>query len=145
MSNNQESDNEIQMLTFTIDEVCYGVDVRQVREVKDFKAVTPLPHAPEYIKGVTNLRGEVIPIVDLRKRFGIVNGKKESETDVMIVVEGKHPFGVTVSSVKEVVTFSKSDVESNPEKISEYGAEAIKGLAKHNDELIIVLDLTKVL
>ena len=71
--NNQSGlTEEIQMLTFTLDNVLYGVNVHQVREVKNFEGVTPVPYAPDYVKGVTNLRGEVIPVIDLRKRFGLI-------------------------------------------------------------------------
>ena len=73
----KNSREEMQMLTFTLDNVFYGVNVHQVREVKNFEGVTPVPYAPVYVKGVTNLRGEVIPVIDLRKRFGIARTEKQ--------------------------------------------------------------------
>ena len=134
---------EMQMLTFTLDNVLYGVNVNQVREVKNFEGVTPVPYAPNYVKGVTNLRGEVIPVIDLRKRFGL-NDKKDDTTNIMIIVQDKHPVGIMVDSVMEVLTVSKNDIETNSESLIIDKSAAILGVAKHDKELIILLDFIKV-
>lgn len=137
------SREEIQMLTFSLDNVTYGVNVHQVREVKNFEGVTPVPYAPIYVKGVTNLRGEVIPVIDLRKRFGI--GEENSQgTNIMIIVQDKHPVGIMVDSVMEVLTLPKSDIEANPDSLIVDKSEAVMGVAKHEKDLIILLDLLKV-
>ncbi len=113
VTNNQlNSREEMQMLTFTLDNVLYGVNVSQVREVKNFEGVTPVPYAPDYVRGVTNLRGEVIPVIDLRKCFGI-GDKKDDKTNIMIIVQDKHPVGIMVDSVMDVLTLSKKDIEAN--------------------------------
>lgn len=140
---NKTSREEIQMLTFSLDNVFYGVNVHQVREVKNFEGVTPVPYAPNYVKGVTNLRGEVIPVIDLRKRFGMEQKQNES-TGIMIIVQDKHPIGVMVDSVMEVLTLATKDIESNPESIIVDKSEAVLGVAKHEKDLIILLDLMKV-
>jgi len=137
------SNDEMQMLTFTLDNVLYGVNVHQVREVKNFEGVTPVPYAPDYVKGVTNLRGEVIPVIDLRKRFGFAD-KKDEATNIMIIVQDKHPVGVMVDSVMEVLTLPKKDIEANPESLIVDKSEAVLGVAKHDKELIILLDFLKV-
>jgi purine-binding chemotaxis protein CheW len=134
---------EMQMLTFTLDNVLYGVNVHQVREVKNFEGVTPVPYAPDYVKGVTNLRGEVIPVIDLRKRFGIT-GKKDENANIMIIVQDKHPVGIMVDSVMEVLTLPKRDIDTNPESLIVDKSEAILGVAKHDKDLIILLDFLKV-
>lgn len=133
------------MLTFSLDNVLYGVSVSQVREVKNFDTVTPVPYAPEYIRGVTNLRGEVIPVIDLRRRFGFAqtSGKNES-TNIMIIVQDKHPVGVMVDSVMEVLTLPKSDIDANTDSLIVDKSEAVLGVAKHDKDLIILLDLLKV-
>jgi purine-binding chemotaxis protein CheW len=142
--NNQLSTlDEIQILTFTLDNVSYGVNVHQVREVKNFEEVTPVPYTPIYIKGVTNLRGEVIPVIDLRKRFGIAD-KKDENTNIMIIVQDKHPVGIMVDSVMEVLTLPKRDIESNPESLIVDKSEAVLGVAKHDKELIILLDFLRI-
>lgn len=144
VSNQSSSREEIQMLTFSLDNVMYGVNVSQVREVKNFEGVTPVPYAPVYVKGVTNLRGEVVPVFDLRKRFGLEENKNETN-NIMIIVQDKHPVGILVDSVMEVLTLPKSDIESNPKSLVVDKSEAILGIAKHDQSLIIILDLIKVI
>jgi purine-binding chemotaxis protein CheW len=137
--------DEIQMLTFSLDNVLYGVNVSQVREVKNFDGVTPVPYAPAYVRGVTNLRGEVIPVIDLRRRFGTGEGSVKNEsTNIMIIVQDKHPVGIMVDSVMEVLTLPKSDIEANSDSLIVDKSEAVLGVAKHDKELIILLDLLKV-
>ena len=145
VSNNQvNSREEMQMLIFSLESVIYGVNVSQVREVKNFESVTPVPYAPAYVRGVTNLRGEVIPVIDLRKRFGMVSEKNEN-TNIMIIVQDKHPVGIMVDSVMEVLTLAKDDIESNPDSLIYDKSEAVLGVAKHDKEIIILLDLLKVI
>jgi purine-binding chemotaxis protein CheW len=143
MNNQLNARDEMQMLTFSLDKVLYGVNVSQVREVKNFEGVTPVPYAPTYVKGVTNLRGEVIPVIDLRARFGMIDNKNES-TNIMIIVQAKHPVGIMVDSVMEVLTLPKKDIETNSESLIVDRSEAVLGVAKHDKDLIILLDLLKV-
>lgn len=142
-NNKADSRDEMQMLTFSLDNCVYGVNVSQVREVKNFEGVTPVPYAPEYVKGVTNLRGEVIPVIDLRKRFGIASAKNEN-TNIMIIVQDKHPVGIMVDSVMEVLTLPKKDIETNSDSLIVDKSQAVMGVAKHEKNLIILLDLLKV-
>jgi len=144
IDNQKVSREEIQMLTFSLDNVSYGVNVHQVREVKNFEGVTPVPYAPPYVKGVTNLRGEVIPVIDLRERFGIQAKKGAEDAGIMVIVQDKHPIGVMVDSVMEVLTLPKKDIESNPDSLITDKSEAVLGVAKHDKDLIILLDLMKV-
>jgi purine-binding chemotaxis protein CheW len=144
-TNNQlNSRDEMQMLTFSLDNVTYGVNVSQVREVKNFEGVTPVPYAPVYVRGVTNLRGEVIPVLDLRKRFEIADNKAES-SNIMIIVQDKNPVGIVVDSVMEVLTLPKNEIESNPTSLIVDKSEAVLGIAKHDKDLIILLDLVRVI
>jgi purine-binding chemotaxis protein CheW len=141
--NKANARDEMQMLTFSLDDVLYGVSVSQVREVKNFEGVTPVPYAPTYVRGVTNLRGEVIPVIDLRKRFGMANSKNEN-TNIMIIVQDKHPVGIMVDSVMEVLTLPKSDIDQNSDSLIIDKSEAVIGVAKHDKSLIILLDLLRV-
>jgi purine-binding chemotaxis protein CheW len=147
MTNNSIDQNlreEIQMLTFSLEGVSYGVDVHQVREVKNFEGVTPVPYAPAYIKGVTNLRGEVVPVIDLRKRFGLPERKGHDEMGIMVIVQDKHPIGVMVDAVMDVLTLARKEIESTHESLTTSRSEAMLGIAKHENELIIMLDLRKI-
>lgn len=134
---------ELQMLTFSLGNVSYGVNVHQVREVKNFEGVTPVPYAPDYVKGVTNLRGEVIPVIDLRKRFGMVE-KNTDDAGIMVIVQDEHPTGVMVDSVMEVLTLSRKDIETNQNAWATTRSDAVLGVAKHDKDLIILLDLMKI-
>ncbi|HTY75959.1 MAG TPA: chemotaxis protein CheW [Candidatus Nanoarchaeia archaeon] len=144
VENQKISREEIQMLTFALDNVSYGVNVHQVREVKNFEGVTPVPYAPKYVKGVTNLRGEVIPVIDLRKRFGMADKKNAEDAGIMVIVQDKHPIGVMVDSVMDVLTLPKKDIESNPDSLNTDKSDAVLGVAKHDKDLIIMLDLMKI-
>jgi purine-binding chemotaxis protein CheW len=134
---------ELQALTFSLDGVSYGVDVHQIREVKNFEGVTPMPFSPAYMKGVTNLRGEIIPVVDLRQRFKTTGKATSEDSGIMVIVQDKHPIGVMVDSVMEVLTISKKDIETNAQSLSTAQSDAVIGVAKHDKKLIIILDLLK--
>jgi purine-binding chemotaxis protein CheW len=144
IENQKVSREEIQMLTFALDNVSYGVNVHQVREVKNFEGVTPVPYSPKYVKGVTNLRGEVIPVIDLRKRFGMADKKSAEDAGIMVIVQDKHPIGVMVDSVMDVLTLPKKDIESSPDSLNTDQSDAVLGVAKHDKDLIIMLDLMKI-
>ena len=141
----QAPQEEIKMLTFSLDKVFYGVDVNQVREVKNFEGATPVPYAPPYVKGVTNLRGEVIPVIDLRKRIGLDDKKEKEDNIMMMIIQDKHPIGVTVDSVIEVLTLQKKDIETSPESLITDHTNGVIGIAKHDNDLIVLLDIIKVL
>ena len=141
---NQVVGEEVKMLTFSLDNVFYGVNVNQVREVKNFEGATPVPCAPHYVKGVTNLRGEVVPVIDLRKRIGL-GERKDSGAEIMVIVQDKHPIGVIVDSVIEVLTVKKKDIESGPESLITDRSDGVVGIAKHENDLIVMLDILKVL
>jgi purine-binding chemotaxis protein CheW len=136
---------EIKMLTFSLDNVFYGVNVNQVREVKNFEGAIPVPYAPHYVKGVTNLRGEVIPVIDLRKRIGLNDKKEKEDTSIMLIVQDKQPIGVIVDSVIEVLTLQKKDIEKSPENLISDHSDGVIGIAKHDNDLIVLLDIIKIL
>ncbi|MCD6469981.1 purine-binding chemotaxis protein CheW [Candidatus Bathyarchaeota archaeon] len=135
-----------QVVLFSLNGVLYGADVNQVREIREVRDITPVPYAPVYIEGVTNLRGEVIPVINLRKRFGIEEVKeKEEKNKIMIVVQGKDKkvVGVVVDSVMEVAAIPQDNIERAPEIISTAESECVLGVAKHGENLIVLLDLEK--
>lgn len=141
---NRVTGEEVKMLTFSLDNVFYGVNVNQVREVKNFEGATPVPCAPHYVKGVTNLRGEVVPVIDLRKRIGL-GERKDNGAEIMVIVQDKHPIGVIVDSVIEVLTIQKKDIETGPESLITGRSDGVVGIAKHENDLIVMLDILKVL
>lgn len=133
---------DVQIVNFTVGEVNYGVPVEQVREVRDVQAVTPVPGAPCYVEGVTNLRGQIITVMDLRKRLNIT---KEGKGEKIIVIDmGKAAVGVVVDTVTEVTTIGKDDVERHMQvtaKLDNY----VMGVGKQGEKLIVILDLAKII
>jgi purine-binding chemotaxis protein CheW len=136
------SNGDLQIVNFTVDNVNYGVPVEQVREVRDMQAVTPVPGAPAYVEGVTNLRGQIITVVDLRKRLGLTDGKGAGEK-ILIIDLDKTAVGVVVDSVTEVTTIKEADVEKNMEVTSALG-DFILGVGKQNEHLAVILDISKI-
>ena len=102
-----------QIVLFSLNDVLYGTDVNQVREIREVRDITPVPYAPFYVEGVTNLRGEVIPVIDLRKRFRIQEKGEGEKNKTVIVVQGedKKAVGIVVDSVMEVMDVSQKDTE----------------------------------
>ncbi len=145
-----QSDEAI-LVVFTLDSGLYGVDVSQVREITNMRETTPVPNTPHYVDGVTNLRGQVTTVTDLRKRFGLPENEKDDRSRIIIVEPGGVPVGMVVDSVSEVLRMSAKDIEPVPDLVTESGgssidAEYIKGVGKLGDgQLLILLDLEKVL
>ena len=132
---------DIQIVNFTIGEVNYGVPVEQVREVRDMQTVTPIPGSPAFVEGVTNLRGQIITVMDLRKRLGLPQ-KEGAGEKILIIDLGKHAIGVVVDSVTEVSTIRGNDIEKNSEVTSSLD-ESIIGVGKQANHLTIILDVAK--
>jgi purine-binding chemotaxis protein CheW len=136
------SSSDLQIVNFTLDSTNYGVPVDQVREVRDMQAVTPVPGAPSYVEGVTNLRGQIITVIDLRKRLGLEKGNVEGEKILIIDLE-KTAVGVIVDTVTEVSTIKEADIEKNMNVTSTLG-DFVMGVGKQNDHLSVILDITKI-
>ncbi|MBM7555914.1 chemotaxis protein CheW [Halanaerobacter jeridensis] len=136
---------ENQFLTFEVDNEEYGVDVLKVQEIIRYREPTAMPNAPEVIKGVINFRGEVIPVVDLRKKFNLADKEYDNFT-VIIALEVKDKIvGVIVDQVSDMVSFSDEDIQENLEFGSQVDTEFIKGMARLDERLIILLYLEKLL
>lgn len=133
---------DLQIVNFTVDNVNYGVPVEQVREVRDMQVVTRVPGAPEYIKGVTNLRGQIITVVDLRKRLGLSEGT-DAGGKIMIIDLEKSAVGVVVDSVTEVSTIKAKDIQRDME-ISAQLSDFMLGVGKQDGHLSLILDISKI-
>jgi purine-binding chemotaxis protein CheW len=132
---------DMQIVNFTIGDVNYGVPVEQVREVRDMQTVTPVPGSPAFVEGVTNLRGQIITVMDLRKRLGLPD-KSSANEKIIIIDLGKNAVGVVVDSVTEVSTIREPDIEKNSEVTSTLD-ESILGVGKQGSHLTIILDIAK--
>jgi purine-binding chemotaxis protein CheW len=139
------SDATLQLVIFSLLGEEFGVSIRDVREIISNTQITPVPQAPDFVEGVINLRGQIIPIVDLRKRFDLeVNSSKEHSNVVIIEVDD-NILGLIVDSVSEVLNIPSGSINPPPALVANgIGAEYIKGIGNYNDKMIILIDLQKV-
>lgn len=135
---------EQQLVVFTLGQESYGVEITTVREIITMQKITPIPEAPSFVEGMINLRGRVVPVIDLKKRLGLPAAKAGQETRIMVVDMGSTTIGCIVDVVKEVLTISTELVEP-PEAAVGIQAEFLEGIAKVGDALVILVDLRRVL
>jgi purine-binding chemotaxis protein CheW len=136
-------------LTFTLDDEEYGIGILKIKEIIGMMSITPVPQTPEYVKGVINLRGKVIPVVDLRLRFGM-DTIDYTERTCIIVVEisgqaGTVQIGIVVDSVSEVLNIKADEIEDTPTFGTKLNTDYILGMAKMDGSVKILLDIDKVL
>ncbi len=136
---------ERQLVVFDLAAESYGVDIGTVREIIRVQEITHVPNAPDFVEGVINLRGKVIPVVDLRKRFGLELGEQTAESRIVVVDISGEDIGVMVDAVAEVLRIPADSVESAASIITTADSYYILGIAKLGERLIILLDLDKVL
>ena len=137
-----------QYLTFKLGEEIFAVDVAQVREILDFTVVTKVPQTPEFMRGVINLRGSVVPVVDMRLKFGMQKTEKSVNTCI-VVVEVIYDtetliIGALADSVQEVIELEPGQIEPPPKIGSRLKVEFLKGMGKRDDQFIMILDIDKV-
>ena len=134
----------LQLVSFKLSEEEFGVDILKVQEINRLVEITKVPRAPGFVEGVINLRGKVIPIIDLRKRFGLNTKERDKDTRIVVVdIEGSI-MGMIVDAVSEVLRLPASTIEPAPEIATSIDSEYIRGVAKLEDRLLIFLDLSKV-
>ncbi len=137
-----------QHLTFKLDEEVFAIDISKVREVLEYTDVTKVPRTPEFMKGVINLRGHVVPVVDLRLKFGMPEAEKTVNTCIIIVEvnveEETAVLGALADSVQEVHDFEADQIEPAPKIGTRLKTDFIKGMGKRDDQFIMILDIDKV-
>ena len=143
------SDHTDQYLTFIMANEEYGVDILCVQEIRGWENATPLPNAPPHIKGVINLRGTIIPIVDLRQCFGMESIEYTAITVVIVLKvkteKGDRVMGIVVDAVSDVYTLSNQEMRPAPDLGSSINTECIKGLVNVNDKMVILLNIDQLL
>ncbi len=135
----------VQVATFRIGSEEYGVDISQIQEIIRMVEVTRVPRTPHFMEGVINLRGQLIPIVDLRARFGMERVAPTKTTRIIVTEIGTKRVGIIVDSASEVLTIPLEAIEQAPEMIAGVGADFLQGVGKVGERLIILLDLTMVI
>ncbi len=135
----------MQLVTFSIGEEEFGVDILKVQEIIRMMEITKVPRAPDFVEGVINLRGKVIPILDLRKRFGLATRDHDKHTRIIVIEISNMIVGFVVDSVSEVLRIPSNTVEPPPPVVSGLESEYISGVGKLADRLLILLDLDRLL
>ena len=137
-----------QYLTFTLAEEQYAADVSRVREVLELLPFTKIPRMPAYMKGVINIRGSVVPVVDLRQKFGMPEAEQTVNTSIIVMDVGEGEERITVGcladSVEEVIDIPPESVDPAPSFGTKVDTEFIEGIAKRDEQFIIVLDINRV-
>lgn len=144
---NAPSDNDevLQWVTYRLGEETYGINVMQVQEVLRYTEIAPVPGAPDYVLGIINLRGNVVTVIDTRARFGLPSSETTDNTRIVIIESDEQVVGILVDSVAEVVYLRSSEIDSAPNVGTEESAKFIQGVSNRDGELLILVDLNKLL
>ncbi len=138
-------DDVIQWVTFRLAEESYGIAVMQVQEVLRVTEITPVPGAPDYVLGIINLRGNVVTVLDTRKRFGLPANEMDDASRIIIIESGEQVVGLLVDSVAEVVYLRAAEIESSPNVGNEESSRYIQGVHSQDGQLLILVDVNKLL
>ncbi len=138
-------DKELQVVGFRIGRETFGLPISMVREIVRVPEITSVPNAPDYIEGVINLRGRIIPVVDLRKRFGVKSSEPNRKNRIVVVELGARAIGLIVNSASEVLRIPPSEIEEPHTVFQEGELDYITGVGKLNGRLVILLDLKHIL
>lgn len=145
-ANSSFADDELlQFVTFVVAGETYGVPVGVVDEIIRMQPIAELPGVPSYIDGITNLRGSVVPVVNLRRRLGLPARETEADSIIMVVEFGDESVGLIVDGVQEVMHMSANSIEPPSAVIVSVNTDLIQGVGKHGNNLVIVLDLERAL
>ncbi|HEB93316.1 MAG TPA: chemotaxis protein CheW [Gammaproteobacteria bacterium] len=144
-ANSAGVEQELRWVTFRLENEKYGINVMQVQEVLRVSEIAPVPGAPDYVLGIINLRGNVVTVIDTRKRFGLIPKEMDDSTRIVIIESDDQVVGILVDSVAEVVDLRVSEMEAAPNVGTEESAKFIQGVASHDNELLILVDLNRLL
>ncbi len=141
----QAADTGSQWVTFALDDEVYGINVMQVQEVLPMTEIAPVPGAPSFVMGIINLRGNVVTVIDTRMRFGLPPREPDSSCRIVVIEAGDQIAGILVDSVAEVVEVKQSEVDTAPNVGNEESSRYIYGVVSRNNELLILVDVNKLL
>jgi len=142
---NAETGNGQEFLTFTLGSELYGVDILKVQEIRGYDTVTRIPDAPEFIKGVINLRGSIVPVVDMRLKFNLGNAEYNEFTVMIILNIAKRVVGMVVDGVSDVMALSDEQILPAPEFGGSVDTRYITGLGTLDDRMVILVDIERLM
>ncbi|MBU3193996.1 chemotaxis protein CheW [Clostridium algidicarnis] len=139
------NENEIKVLIFNLNGENYATDIIEVERILGYEVPTVLPDTPDFVEGVINYEGHILPIVSLAKRFNLIQGEKGAETKIIVVKQDAQKVGMIVDVVSEVKDIKSEDIESPPDIATPISKRYIKGLIKVNQKIVIFLNLGNIL
>lgn len=134
-----------EFLTFRLGDEEYGIEILKVQEIRGYDAVTTIANAPEFIKGVINLRGVIVPIVDLRIKFALGKAEYDQFTVVIVLNLGSRVVGIVVDSVSDVMTLESSQIKAAPEFASSFDTRYLMGIGSVDDRMLILVDIERLM
>ena len=142
-----DNDDQIQMVTFQLGEEHYGIDIMKVKEIHKVKDVRPIPNAPAYVEGIFNLRGAIIPLINLHKRFhlrrAVLEEGEELLSGFLIITLNGMQLGIFIDKISRVISIEKARIQPPPQILSGIGAEYIQGVHQEEDGYLIILDVAR--
>jgi purine-binding chemotaxis protein CheW len=135
--------SRLQFIAFRAGDQEFAADIMMIREIRGWTPATPLPHAPEHVRGVINLRGLVLPVVDLKARLGGGITDAAVKHVIIVVKSGEHSIGLLVDAVSEILTTTAADIQPPPEMGQDAQSSFVKGVAVIGDRMVTVLDMAK--
>lgn len=139
-----EATGSLQLVSFRLAEEEYGIEITKIREIILITEITQIPQTPHYVKGLINLRSTVIPVIDLRARFGLPEDDTTDESRIMVLNVGTKTIGIVVDAVSEVLRVAQGQISPPPPTVAGLGREYLTGLVKLEDRLLILLDVEKI-
>jgi purine-binding chemotaxis protein CheW len=140
-----ETHGTLQLVSFHLDKEVYGIEITKVREIILITEITRIPQTSHYVKGLINLRSTVIPVIDLRSLFGLHEGEMTDESRIMVLQACGKTIGIIVDAVSEVLRIKRDDIAPPPPTVSGLGREYLTGLVRLEKQLLILLDIDKIL
>lgn len=135
--------NDVQIVIFNLGDEEYAVDIMQVKEIVNYLNPVKVPNTPEFIEGIINLRSEIIPIINLKKRFNIADNDKKVQTRIMVMNIDSKKIGFVVDDASEVISIRKENIEPAPDIVAGVDKKYISGIGKKEDRILIILELDK--
>ena len=134
------SDTSLQLVTFQLGAEKYGINIMEVKEIVDYEEIRSIPNAPVYVEGIYNLRGDIIPIISLHRRFHLQRPEDIDEDSLLILTIGDMELGIIIDRVLRVIPIEAEEIQPPPQMLSGIGAEYIQGVVHQDDSYLIILD-----